>query len=634
MHKDPDKILKEFWGFSNFRGSQKKVIDAVLNQQDALALMPTGGGKSLCFQVPALAQDGLCIVVSPLIALIHDQISNLKQRGIKAMALTGGIPFDELITLLDNCLYGGYKFVYLSPERLQQEVVQDKIRQMNVNLIAIDEAHCISQWGHDFRPAYLECAKLRELLPKTPIIALTATATDRVATDIIDNLGFTEPLIVKDSFSRPNIAFGVLCCEDKHYRLKQLFMKTGQSGIVYVRTRRMTQDIARFLNANGCKADFFHGGITKKEKQEKLKLWLTDQVQIMIATNAFGMGVDKPDVRTVVHFQIPDCLENYYQEAGRAGRDGASAKAVLLTNASDVAQMRQQFLGALPDAAFLKKVYNKLNNYFQISLGESTDEIFQFPFKDFVAAYGLNSFLTYNALRVLDQYSVIALSESFFKKTEIRFIVSQNSIFEYLEKNSGSAPMIQNILRTYGGIFDFETKIDPSLIAKKTNVSEKRVFDLLEKLKKDEMIDYKSKKTDLEITFLVPRDDDRTINVFAKQVEERNQIKVAKVDQMLGYIQTATVCRSKQILRYFGEKKVQDCGICDVCRKNKPSKSADFKTISSEIEDVLKEKSRTSRALINIIDHSEPLILKTLQMMLEDGKIKVNTKNEYQINNQ
>lgn len=631
MHKNPEEILKEFWGFTNFRGSQKEIIDAVLNQQDVLALMPTGGGKSLCFQVPALARDGLCIVVSPLIALIHDQVNNLKQRGIKALALTGGIPFDELITLLDNCLYGGYKFVYLSPERLQQEMVRDKIRQMNVNLIAIDEAHCISQWGHDFRPAYLECAKLRELLPETPVIALTATATDRVATDITDNLGFTEPLIVKDSFSRPNIAFDVLWCEDKHYRLKQRFAETDQSGIVYVRTRKMTQDLARFLNANGCKASFFHGGIGKKEKQQKLNLWLTDQVQVMVATNAFGMGVDKPDVRTVVHFQIPDCLENYYQEAGRAGRDGASATAVLLTNAYDVAQMRQQFLGALPDTEMLKKIYNKLNNYFQISFGESTDEIFQFPFKDFVAAYGLNSFLTYNALRVLDQYSVIALSESFFKKTEIRFITSQPRIFDYLEKNRGSAPIIQNILRTYGGIFDFETKIDPSLIAKKTNVSEKRVFDLLAKLQKDGIIDYKSKKTDLEITFLLPRDDDRTINVFAKQVEQRNQIKVEKVDQMLSYIRTGTVCRSKQILGYFGEKRVKDCGICDVCRKRHQTKDIDFQSISMEIMNILRQASQTSRFLIKKLDYSDTHILKTIQLLLEEGQIQVNTKNEYEI---
>ncbi|MDT7830074.1 ATP-dependent DNA helicase RecQ [Pricia sp. S334] len=630
MHKNPEEILREFWGFTAFKGSQKRIIEAVLSRRDVLALMPTGGGKSLCFQIPALARDGLCIVVSPLIALIQDQVNNLKLRGIKAMALTGGIPFDELITALDNCRYGGYKFVYISPERLQQELVQDKIQQMNVNLIAIDEAHCISQWGHDFRPAYLECGHLRELLPETPIIALTATATNRVEQDIVENLGLTEPMTVKDSFFRPNIAFEVLRCEDKHYRLEQCFAESGQSGIVYVRTRKMTQDVARFLNANGCTSDFFHGGIPKKEKQEKLNLWLNNRIQVMVATNAFGMGVDKPDVRTVVHFQVPDCLENYYQEAGRAGRDGAPAKALLLTNDFDVAQMRQQFLGALPDAAFLKKVYNKLNNYFQISFGESTNEIFQFPFRDFISAYGLNSFLTYNALRILDRYSVIALSESFFKKTEIRFIVSQPQIFDYLEKNRESVPIIQSILRTYGGIFDFETKIDPDLIARKTNTSENKVFALLEKFNKDEIIDYRSQKTDLEITFLVPRDDDRTINVFAQQVEDRNRIKVEKVDRMIGYLNNDTICRSVQILDYFGEEKIENCGLCDVCRR-KNAKTVDFKGIAKQLRETLGDKSYSSRVLIRLLDHDEASVLKTLQLMLENGDIKVNTRNEYEM---
>ena len=630
MYKDPKNILKEFWGFSNFRGSQRKVIDAVLNKKDVLALMPTGGGKSLCFQVPAMAQEGLCIVISPLVALIQDQVNNLKQRGIKAMALTGGIAYDELIILLDNALYGGYKFIYLSPERLQQELVQDKLRQMKVNLIAVDEAHCISQWGHDFRPAYLQCAKLRELLPNVPIIALTATATDVVADDIMGNLELTAPLIVKDSFSRPNIAFKVVWCEDKHYKLKQLFAENDQSGIVYVRTRKMTQDLARFLNANGCKASYFHGGIGKKEKQEKLKLWLTDQVQIMVATNAFGMGVDKSDVRTVVHFQVPDCLENYYQEAGRAGRDGAPAAAVLLTNDSDVAQMRRQFLGALPDADFLKKIYNKLNNYFQISIGEHTDEVFQFPFRNFVATYTLNSFLAYNALRVLDQYSVIALSESFFKKTEIQFLTSQDQIFAYLENNSGSAAIIKTILRTYGGIFDFVTKIDPVLIANKSGVSDKRVFALLKRLKEDEIIAYTAQKTDLEITFLVPRDDDRTINVFAKKTEEHNRIKVEKVDEMLSYIRTDTICRSKQILHYFAEPKETDCGICDVCQNKRTSGTTDYQSIAANIEVLLKEKGHTSRALLKRVKGEESQVLKTIQLMLEEGQIKINTRNEYE----
>lgn len=630
MPKDPISILRKYWGFSSFKGSQKKIIDAILSQNDVLALLPTGGGKSACFQVPTLAQDGLCIVISPLIALIHDQVNNLREKGIKTIALTGGIPFNELIDLLDNCLYGNYKFLYLSPERLQQELVQDKIRQMDVNLIAIDEAHCISQWGHDFRPAYLECAQLRDLLPETPIIALTATATDKVAADIVNNLRFNNPIVIKDSFSRDNIAFKVLWEEDKRYRLKQLCLQTDKSIIVYVRTRRSTQELAQFLNASGRKAAYFHGGISKKEKQQKLDLWLKNKVQIMVATNAFGMGVDKADVELVVHYQIPDCIENYFQEAGRAGRNGKPAEAILLTNKSDESQLMNQFLGVLPDTGFLKKIYHRLNNYFQISYGEGTGENFQFHFNDFISAYGLNSFLTYNALKVLDQYSVIALSEAFSKKTMVQFLSSKQQIFHYLENNSNSASIVQHILRTYGGIFDFETKINIALISKKANVTEKYVLKVLDQLQKDGIIAYQSQPSDLEITFLVPREDDRTINVFGKKVEELNQVKIDKLVQMLKYVNSDDSCRSKQILNYFGEKKVNACGICDVCVRNSSTGTIDFTSISGKILGLLKNSPKTSRALISFLDYNDHTILETLQSMLENGHIRINSKNEYE----
>jgi len=376
-------ILKKYWGFDSFRGSQAEIIESVMQQQDVLALLPTGGGKSVCYQVPALLNEGICIVVSPLVALIEDQVNGLKQKGIKAIGLTGGLGFQEVLTLLDNCLYGNYRFLYLSPERLQQELVREKIAGMPVNLIAIDEAHCISQWGNDFRPAYLECAILRELHPNIPVMALTATATERVREDIIQNLGLKNEQLFKDSFLRKNISYQVFWEEDKRYRLQMLCSEASGSGIVYVRSRRMTEELSQFLNKKGFTSHFFHGGLSAGEKSDKLRQWLQNKVQFMIATNAFGMGVDKPDVSLVVHYQIPDNLENYFQEAGRAGRDGKPARAILLTNKADKAQVKKQFLNVLPGTAYIKTVYRKLNNYFQIPFGGGEHETYPFHFDDF-----------------------------------------------------------------------------------------------------------------------------------------------------------------------------------------------------------------------------------------------------------
>ena len=631
MQKDPNIILEQYWGFKSFIGSQKNIIDTILSDRDVLALMPTGGGKSLCFQIPALAKEGICIVVSPLIALIHNQVEALKEKGIKAIALTGGISFEEVNNLLDNCLFGNYKFLYLSPERLQQEIVRDRIQQMNVNLIAIDEAHCISQWGHDFRPAYLECSKLREIIPTAPIIALTATATQAVANDIVENLKFINPLVVKDSFSRKNIAFSVLWEEDKRYTLKQLCLTNDKSAIVYVRTRRLAQDLANYLNMNNCSAAYFHGGLSKKDKRERLDSWLGDKVKTIVATNAFGMGIDKPDVALVVHYQIPDCIENYFQEAGRAGRNGDPARAVLLTNKMDEEQVKNQFLSVLPDIPFIKLVYNKLNNYFQIPYGEGFDEKFQLNFNAFCETYKLNPLITFNAFRVLDQNSVFALSEAFFKKTTLRFLTNKEQLLSYLGKNRNLVDTVQTILRTYGGVFEFDTKINTVLISKKAGASEESILKTLRQLKVENIIAYQERNSDLELTFLVPREDDVTINVFAHKVKALNATKVKNIENILTYINNTKVCRSKQLLHYFGEKVETNCGKCDICKAKIPLDADITAFVSDEIVRLLKTESKSSRELIKALDFEENTILISIRELLESGKIGINTRNEYEL---
>ena len=631
--KDPKEILQQYWGFTNFRGSQEKIIGAVLSGKDVLGLLPTGGGKSLCYQIPSLAQEGLCIVVSPLVALIQNQVGALREKGIKAVALTGGLPFYEVNNLLDNCLYGNYKFLYLSPERLQQDLVQTRIEQMNVNLIAIDEAHCISHWGHDFRPAYLECAKLRGLSPEAPIIALTATATTQVIKDIRDNLKFIDPLVVKDSFARHNIAFKVIFKEDKRYKLKQLCSEIDQSAIVYVQTRRIAQELANFLNKNGCSAAYFHGGTAPLEKKERLKLWLEGKVRIMVATNAFGMGIDKSNVELVVHYQIPNCIENYFQEAGRAGRNGARANAILLTNKNDINLAKSQFLKTLPDTRYLKSVYKKLNNYFQIAYNEGANETFQFNFNKFCAIYGLNPSLTYNALKILDQNSVVALSETFSTKTTVRVVADKNQIFEYSDANNGTGDILRTMLRTYGGILDYDTKVNINLIAKKTNLSEKEILKGLLLLRKDGIIEYVAGHRDLELTFLAPREDDRTINTFSKGVQERRRLKVDNLGQMLGYIGNTDSCRHVQLLKYFGEKNARPCGICDVCEESRFESKELFEPISLEILALLQTGEMSSRELITVVSGEEKAVLNALRTLLEDGRIHINDKNQYKIGN-
>lgn len=620
----PLELLHTYWGYTSFKASQEAVIDSILAGKDTLALLPTGGGKSICYQIPALALEGICIVVSPLIALIQDQTDELKKRNIKAIALTGGINASETDTLLDNCIYGSYKFLYLSPEKLQNELVIERIKQMNVSLIAIDEAHCISQWGNDFRPAYLQCNILKNIFPEAPLVALTATATEKVQQDILSNLTIPNATCIKNSFFRPEVAYMTFTTENKHERILQILKKNTGSSILYVRNRKATLDLSNFLKQEGFTAAHYHGGLPTQEKTNTLRAWLDNTTQVMVATNAFGMGINKPDVRTVIHFSYPESIESYFQEAGRGGRDGKKAFAVLFKNEAEEQQAKQQFLSTLPDTNGVKLVYQKLNAYCQIAYQEGEGTTHAFTFQEFCAQYNLKPGITYNALRVLDKYSIISLSEHFQEGYKLQFIVTPHQLESYsYTQNANTQKIIQSIIRTYGGIFEHQININLHLISAKTNITLPEIKKVLGQLEHQQYIKYSARTTDAEITFLIPREDQFTINRISKQVEQQLTFQKQRLQKLINFINNDTVCKSIQLLHYFGENTDHDCGICSVCIAKKLKKTTSPQEIKKAIVTLLEKENYTINTLSQQLNIPKESILECVEFLIAREEVFV-----------
>lgn len=626
----PLEILQKYWKHDAFRTPQEEIIASVLSRKDTFGLMPTGGGKSITFQVPAMMMEGICLVISPLVALMKDQVKNLQDKGIKAIALTGGISSDEMIDLLDNCQFGNYKFLYLSPERLQSDWILERIKNLPINLIAIDEAHCISQWGHDFRPAYLKISKLKEYFPSVAFLALTASATKRVQDDIIAQLQFDKPAIFTKSFERENLAYMVFNVEDKLRLMEQILKKNPQPSIIYVTNRKACSETVKQLESLGFSATYYHGGLSSKDKNNHMKLWMDEKVQTMVATNAFGMGIDKANVKTVIHLHIPPNLENYYQEAGRAGRNGEKAFAVLLTNPSDVIHVESQFLSILSDKEFLNLVFKKLCNYFQIAYGEGIDEKFSFNINQFCTKYGFSVLKVYNALQFLDRQGIISLSQEFTEKISLQFIIPSKEVIRYMSLNPQDEEVVLTILRTNPGVYESQSVINISLIAKKSNAEENKVLAILHKLHEKQIIELHAKNNDATITFNEVREDERTINRVAKYLEAQNKLKTEQLKSVLDYIKEEKICKNKLLLSYFGEVVTKDCGVCSYCISKRKSK-VDTIIVQEKIIGLLKIQEMDSREIQKLTKYSKDDVIFAIQNLLESDSIIVQTNNTYSI---
>jgi len=623
----PAQILQKYWGYSSFRDSQEDIIEAVLNKRDVVTILPTGGGKSLCYQVPGLILEGVCLVISPLISLMNDQTEQLRNKGIKALTIKSKATTDEIVSLFDNLKFGKYKFLYLSPERLQSDLVIQKIKEININLIAVDEAHCISEWGHDFRPSYRLIYKVRDVLPTINMIALTATATKKVVDDIIENLNLSKTSIFKKSFYRNNLAYQIIKNENKLGKLEQIFKKNPFPTIIYVNSRKKTEDIYNFINAKGYLSTFYHGGMTNESKTIAFDSWMNEDRLIMVATNAFGMGIDKPNVKVVIHLDLPASIENYVQEAGRAGRNGEKSFSVVLQNENDINSFKKNTLETIPTINEIKNVHRKLYQYFQIALGELPEVSFDFNFLKFCQTYKLSHKKTTTIFQILKKNSIIEINSKFSQKSTVIFIISSKQLIRQTFNNKLTRKLIDFILRSHGGVFQKEVKINEFDIAKRMQINSLTVKELLNKLDHLNIIDYKEASSNEDFTFLTPREDDKTINRISRSIEKYLNQQQKKSKELIYFIRNNTTCRYIQLSRYFNEKKVSKCTLCDVCISDKKNSS---NRIEKDIKELFKDRKEISQdEIIFSLEHDEKAILIHLRNLLSKDKIGLTANNKF-----